>query len=360
MGDDSSGFRYPQVDLSRCTECGACRRACPVLNPAPVNGAPDAYACRAIDEAVRLASSSGGAFTLLAGEVLDRGGAVFGAAFDEDFTLVHQCAESRADLGPLRGSKYVQSQVGMAYAQIEQSLRQDRPVLFSGTPCQVAGLKSFLRREYESLLCVDMICHGVPSPRVWRSYLEFQERLFDGKARGVSFRRKDEGWRRFSLWVHFGNGAEYRSTLSEDPYLRAFLSDICLRPTCYACAFKGLQRHSDITLADFWGIEHVLPDLDDDTGTSLVLVNSPKGRVALDGVAARMQSSAVSLEAAVMYNPAALRSAHRHPRSDAFYRNLNTMSFDRLVRRYCSPSLWRRARRLLARAVRNLRAAVAR
>ena len=349
MTADSSGFLYPVVDLEECTECGRCKRACPVLNPPPANSLPEAYACIARDDALREVSSSGGVFGLLGQQVVDAGGVVFGAVLDESLEVVHDGAESDESLSLLRRSKYVQSRMGDTYRRVRNALKSDRKVLFSGTPCQVAGLKSYLGRDYDQLLCVDIVCHGVPSPRVWRRYLEYLEGLYQAKAVTAAFRRKDEGWRKFSLAVGFDSGAEHRMTLREDPFLRAFLSDVCLRPSCYKCRFKGLERAADITLADFWGVEGVVPEMDDDRGTSLVLLHSEAGHQAFERVRSAIVTHCVSREAAVVHNAAAVRSAGTHSKSSAFYRRLDSMPFDRLVKRYCRPGLIRRIRRRVAR-----------
>lgn len=353
MTADSSGFLYPVVDLEECTECGRCKRACPVLNPPPANSMPEAYACIARDDALREASSSGGVFGLLGQQVVDAGGVVFGAVLDESLDVVHDWAESDESLSRLRRSKYVQSRTGDTYRWVRDALKSDRKVLFSGTPCQVAGLKSYLGRDYDQLLCVDIVCHGVPSPRVWRRYLEYLERLYQAKPVTAAFRRKDEGWRKSSLAVGFDSGAEHRMTLREDPFLRAFLSDVCLRPSCYACKFKGLERSADITLADFWGVERVAPEMDDDRGTSLVLVHSPAGREALHRAGEALIAESVSVEAAVAGNAAAVRSGTRHSKSAAFYSHLDELPFDRLVQKYCNPSLYRRMRGRVGRQVRR-------
>lgn len=354
MQADPAGFLHPTVDLQRCTECGRCKLACPVLNPPTRHSRPEAYACVARDYALRKASSSGGVFSLLAQHTLGLGGVVYGAVLDERMDVVHECAETNEDLPALQGSKYVQSRMGSTYRKVRDSLRSGRAVLFSGTPCQVAGLKSYLGHDYDRLLCVDIVCHGVPSPRVWHRYLQHLEEQHQARPITAAFRRKDEGWRSYSMVVGFNNGAEYRMTVREDPFLRAFLSDICLRPSCHACRFKGLERPADITLADFWGVENVAPECDDDRGTSLVLVHSVAGRVAFERVRGALVTQSVSVEAAVAHNPAAVRSAKLNPRSAAFYSRLHSMPFEELVQNYCKPTFARRVRARVGRLVRVL------
>ena len=353
MLSDEHGFLHPYVDSALCTECGRCTRVCPVLHRPVVNPEPTAIACRAHDDGLRAASSSGGVFSLLALRTLDAGGVVFGAVFGCNLDVVHEGVEVDAGLARLRGSKYVQSSLGDVYAQVKALLDEGRAVLFSGTPCQVSGLRSFLGRESPNLLCVDMVCHGVPSPVVWRHYLRWLETRLGEQATSASFRNKDGGWRGYSVVVGFSNGSEYRSSARQDPFVRAFLGDVCLRPSCYACEFKGLQRSSDVTLADFWGVEHVVPDLDDDRGTSLVLVHGDAGQAALDDVMPLMDVRPVLADEALQYNPSAVRSASRNPKTEAFYRDLEAMPFDKLVRRYTRPSFARRVRGLVGRVVRR-------
>lgn len=352
MVEDFEGFLYPLVDLSKCVGCGLCRAVCPALHGETVSNDPVAFGCRAVDDTLRLASSSGGVFSLLARQVIDDGGVVFGAGFDDEFTVVHICAENTADVARLRGSKYVQSDIGRTYTQVEGFLRRGRRVLFSGTPCQIAGLQLFLQRSEPGLLCVDFFCHGVPSPRVWKRYIDFQECRFDSRVLEASFRSKDKGWRRFSMALHFASGVGYRAPLDRDPYMRAFLADICLRPSCYECRFKGVHRRSDITLADFWGIENVLPELDDDLGTSLVMANTSSGRFALDRLGAAADLKEVTLDAAVSFNSAGIHSASPHAMRDAFIRDLSILRFDILVRRYCPNSRLMRLRPRWTSAVR--------
>lgn len=184
-------------------------------------------------------------------------GVVFGASFNNNFEVEHTCVELKQELEKLRGSKYVQSRIGNTYEQTNQLLKSGRKVIFTGTPCQVAGLKSYLGKTYDNLLSVDFICHGVPSPGVWKKYVDYRQKKAGSVIQRISFRRKYKGWKRYSVSFLFENNKEYRETLDKDLYMRAFLKDVCLRPSCYACKFKSIYRQSDITLADFWGIQNI-------------------------------------------------------------------------------------------------------
>ncbi len=276
MTADNEGFRYPGVDISSCIDCGLCEKVCPLLHSQVADKPLACFAASSGDISTRLQSSSGGIFSLLAQSVIDRKGVVFGARFDESFSVIHAYTESMDCLSPFRGSKYVQSDLYGAYSQVQAFLREKRTVLFSGTPCQIAGLRGFLRgAEDENLLLVSVVCHGVPSPRVWKDYLAS---ITQGTVpTDVNMRNKDQGWNNFRINVRHDSLLIHDKPHGEDPYMNAFLSNLTLRPACYACRFKGAPG-SDLTLGDYWGVENIHPDLSDDQGTSLILVHSEKGR----------------------------------------------------------------------------------
>lgn len=235
------------------------------------------YGCYNKDKIIREKSSSGGIFYLFAKKIIEADGVVFGAAFDEDFEVVHSHCSSPELLEQFMGSKYVQSAVGDSYSLVKNYLENGRYVLFSGTPCQVAGLDAFLGKKYEKLTLVDFICHGVPSRRIWR---EYKNRLTNGRTiESVNFRDKEKGWRQFSLKLKFQNGGVYRRTEHKDPYLSGFLQNLYLRPSCYECPFKTPWHVSDITLGDFWSAETFLSEQDDDRGLSVVLIQSKQGEM---------------------------------------------------------------------------------
>jgi len=355
MQPDVGGFWYPIVGIDECTECGLCEQVCPILKEkSEDNYEPLAYACINNNESIRLESSSGGLFTLIAEQIIEDGGAVFGANFNENLEVEHSYVELKQELEKLRGSKYVQSKIGKTYEQAKQLLKSGRKVLFTGTPCQIGGLKSFLGKSYNNLLCVDIVCHGVPSPEVWKKYVDYRQEKARSTAQRISFRRKDEGWKRYSVSFLFKNNTEYRETLDKDLYMRAFLTNVCLRPSCYACRFKTIHRQSDITLADFWGIKSILPDMDDDKGTSLIFVNSKAGQTMIEQIADKMQFKEVDINEAIKYNPAAIKSVASNPNRGKFFKELYKLTFEELVKKYCTDKLSVRIKRRvksLARAI---------
>ena len=236
------------------------------------------YVSYAKNSNIRTQSSSGGIFSVLAEIILLNNGVVVGAAFDENMLVRHILVSRLEDLDKLRGSKYLQSNIGNIFLKIQQLLISNRLVLFSGTECQIVGLKKFLGKEYENLYTIDILCHGVPSPKVWRTYLNEQEKNFSARAMKVSFRNKVRGWKEFSLQIVFDNGEKYEEIFTKDRYMKFFLRNISLRPSCYKCKFKLLNRESDISLGDCWGIDSYMPDMDDDKGTSIILIHSLKGK----------------------------------------------------------------------------------
>ena len=356
MESDHEGFWYPVVDHDQCIQCGMCIEVCPILQaPSEKNQEepdPQAYAAYNMDGMTRLESSSGGLFTLIAEEILEAGGVVFGARFDDKFNVVHGYVEQKDGLGEFRGSKYVQSKIGESYRQVRSFLQEGRLVLFTGTPCQISGLKHYLGWEHDNLFCQDIVCHGVPSPKAWQNYVSYRENRADSPARRIAFRRKDRGWKRYSVSFTFNDDTEYRQILHQDLYMQAFLKDICLRPSCHACHFKTVHRDSDITLADFWGIQNVLPEMDDDKGTSLVIVHSPKGEELMDQIHERVVTREIDVWSGIKYNPAMTGSARRHPGREEFFARLDDERTDRLIKRLCGDKLTVRLKRRLVAVAR--------
>ena len=351
MVKDDDGFWYPSVDLSICINCGVCEKACPVLTPSPNNKTSKilSYAAYTKDEQIRMESSSGGLFTEIAKYVILQGGVVFGAAFDEEHDVVHTYTESLEGLEAFRGSKYVQSKIGDTYSVARAFLKQGRIVLFTGTPCQIEGLLTFLGREYDNLITQDIICHGVPSPMVWRKYIEYREQTSASATQRTFFRHKKYGWKTYSVRFIFTNRTEYVGSLNEDPYMRGFLADLCLRPSCYACHFKNKYRKSDFTLADFWGIQNVCPEMDDDKGTSLIFVNSDRGAQIFDAVRERIVTKEVDADIAIGFNSSMIKSVDEPRKRKNFLNDIKTQDFVVVVQKYCRGSFLRKVYRKLRR-----------
>ena len=318
MAADEEGFLYPQVRSDLCVGCDICIRVCPMDAKTPEN-AESVQAYAAFSETDRPGSSSGGIFSVLARWVLSQGGVVFGAAFGDDFSVHHQMIHSVEELWVLRGSKYLQSDTQTTFRQVRELLENGTTVLYTGVSCQIAGLKRYLKKDYPHLYTADVLCHGVPSPKVWKQYLRHQEQHFGSPVKTVNFRGKTFGWKQFSMELSFENGESYCVPHGEDPFMKLFLENICLRPACHSCRFKEFPRFSDLTLGDAWGVGDILPDMDDDGGTSLILVNSEKGQALLEQVQSSLICRPEALDTLLPVYADSRTSVAPHPRRGAFF-----------------------------------------
>lgn len=335
MIEDEQGFKYPKINKEKCINCGLCEKVCPIININQKQNQPIAYACYNLNETIREESSSGGIFSLLSEWILDKNGVVFGAAFNDEFLVQHTYIENMSDLKKFRGSKYLQSLINDTYKKAKEFLDNGRYVLFTGTPCQIEGLMSYLGKKYEKLYTQDIICHSNPSPKVWKKYLEYLEKQSNSKLENVNFRDKSlEGWSNYHLKAKFKTGSEYNSIHSKDKYMKIFLNSLSSRESCYECHFRKLNRVSDITLADFWGIDNILPKMNDEKGTSLVIINSYKGKELFDAIQKDIKCENVDINAALKYNPAMINSPQKNKNREKFFCNLDTMEFDELVKKY--------------------------
>ncbi len=351
MQYDDEGFLYPTVDTSMCTGCNKCVYSCPVTKVTDnLNENQTGYWVMNADEQIRDESSSGGFFTLLAEKTINEGGVVFGAVMSEDCrTVNHIVVDNTEELYRLRGSKYIQSNIGATYNEAAKYLNAEIPVLFSGTPCQIEGLLDFLGKDYENLFCVDFICHGVPSSLVWCYYVDYIEDFTGAVPESVAFRDKRSGWKNYSLTFRFSDNPDYSHKFNDDLFLKAFLSDICLRPSCYSCRFKKLHRRSDVTMGDLWGIEMLLPEIDNDKGVSFVITHNAKAQRALESLAGKMKYGKIDINSALKYNSAMLKSAGAPKGRKSFFDNLDRMKFPDLVKKYARPDFYRIVRRKLGR-----------
>lgn len=322
LKEDTEGFLYPDVHPELCISCGLCNKVCPIESDKTDQSEifkGQAYYAINNNLQERLDSSSGGIFTLIAKKLLLDGGIIIGCAFDEEYMAHHIVISDVSEISRLQGSKYLQSRIENTYTITKRELDAGRTVLFSGTACQIAGLKGYLNREYENLYTVDVLCHGVPSPKLWKLYL--QEKLDIGAVQSINFRDKTEGWKKFSVKI-IGEKEIYRENLLNDRFMQLFLNDICLRPSCYACKFKGINRISDITLGDAWGIETHSPELDDDAGASIVLVHSPKGSKLLESVKSQITLKVGEVDSILSPTADSRKSVAIHKNRNKFFKNL--------------------------------------
>lgn len=371
MEKDREGFLYPSINVEKCIECGICVRTCPMLTLQKEKKEEIAYSAYAKDDDIRKNSSSGGIFTILAVSVIKMGGVVFGARFDENWNVVHDFTEEIDGLSGFRGSKYLQSEIGNNYKKAKDFLLQGRKVLFSGTPCQIAGLHAYLRKRYENLITVDFVCHGVPSPGVWQKYLKSLQRtqcasggknseflfLKELSLGGISFRNKRFGWKKYGILLEKSSLQDDKNTdfslyvkkewfqpFQENRYMDVFLSNLSLRPSCYACRHKNFSSGSDITLGDFWGIDKIDPAIDDDKGISLLFIHNPAILQILDGCNIFIKPQ--QFQDAVRFNLSIRDSVVEPPYRRFFFNKLNAFGdFDKAYVAVKSPAILNKVRR---------------
>lgn len=359
MQPDAHGFLRPVVDDAACIDCGLCTGKCPVSVLPQTSAHTDVLTGYAKDGALLPRSSSGAIFPVLAAEIIRRGGVVFGAAFDEHFDVVHTAAESVAGLSALCSSKYVQGRIPSdCYPQIKAALTAGRWVYFGGLPCQAAALKSYLGRDYETLITQDTACHSVPSPLVWEGYKAELEKQYGGKLTAFSFRNKANGWEAYHICAAFENGREFVQPAAENPYQRGFIKGLYSRSSCFACKFKGVARCSDITLADYWGVKGIQPDAYNPQGTSLILIHSEKGRSLLTSCKDWLKLQPAAKDA-FAFNSAVLTPVEKPARYDEFWAEYGQTPFNALVSACCEPTKEelmreRRSHSFLARVIRRL------
>ena len=345
MKADAEGFLYPEVDEKACIECGLCERVCPVLRAGEDVPFPQAaYLLQYKNEKVRRQSTSGGAFTAIARYVLDRGGIIYGAAFDDQLRVHHTSAASPKGLQIFRNSKYVQSDTEKTFTQVRDHLRAGRLVCYSGTPCQIEGLLSFLEPAgtagpknelLDHLVTVDVVCHAVPSPLVWARYLEMQREKLGTEIADAKFRDKHFGYNYSTMTLIDESGEErYVQGIDTDQMLRAFFSNICDRPSCYECAFKKRYRKSDFTIWDCYPVYAFDKKLDDDRGTSRVLIHSEKGRRIFEEVRQRCRVLEVDPDRLTAGVKEMFHSVDTNPRREEFFEDAACMEARTFFNKY--------------------------
>ena len=367
MIEDREGFSYPEVDIDKCIGCSLCEKACPIIAKKNIDiqnaeceeckeHLPQTIGGWHKNEDIRYESSSGGAFTLFAEYILKQErGVVYGAALNEKMHTEHIGVERMEDLFKLKGSKYVQSDIAGVYKEIKEQLMNDRKVMFVGTPCQCAGLHSFLREDsainidakrYDNLYICDFICHGVPSPKVFRSYINYLEEKYNDKITTFRFRNKDKGWNstgfQMGTYIGFQSIGNKRFTPAfRDAYMNGFSDNIYLRPSCYSCEFKCLPKYyADITIADFWGVKKVYPELYDGKGTSLVLLHNEHAKELFNRVKDNFFYKEIDFNAAIKKNKSLLKPANENANRNSFFSDYENLPFDKVRKKYLGAFKW--------------------
>ena len=345
MCTDEEGFRYPLVDMEKCISCGICERVCPCshFKKPEQECKTRAFVLRTMNESVLAESTSGGAFSAIAGLINDENGVVVGAAFDENFKIVHKIVSNCGDISVFYGSKYAQSKLGDTFSAIKRFLQQDKLVCFSGTPCQVAGLKNYLGIDYHNLYTVDIVCRSVPSPKLWNEYID-QFSASGGGIKQVKFRNKTYGYHSGTLIIKFKNGRIISESNRVNKYMKAFHMNICSRPSCYECKFKTVERVSDFTLFDCWHPEKLIADFkDDDRGYSGCLVHSNKGLELIRKIKPRISIYEVDVAKALEFTGGmAEHSINKPLERSEFYTTLTENGIDATLDRYVKVSVFDR------------------
>lgn len=328
-------FNYPLIDFDKCVKCNKCEMVCPILNEINSSSIKQAFAAKNLDENARLKSTSGGVFIELAKVVLSNGGYVCGAVFDDDFSVKHIVSNDIEQVKKMSGSKYSQSDIGTVYREIKDLLCGGKIVLFTGSPCQTQGLSMFLGKEYENLISVDFICHGIPSRKLLKTYLDLRKNQYNSEIKNLSFRSKDLGWHNSSVKIDFENGKVYREPITIDFYYSdLFLGNLLLKESCYDCPSRKFKSKSDITLGDFWGAEVELTEYDDNKGISAVIINTLKGQKIFYQIEKLIQKEEVSIDTIVKYNKNILYSSTPNSERDNFYLLSNTIGYEETLKRY--------------------------
>lgn len=361
MLPDNEGFLHPLVNDEICIDCEQCLYSCPISSKPNVFTKKEVYAAYAKDDEEHATSSSGGVFSVLARYILRNGGYVCGAAFDEAQTLKHILVNTEKELQRIKGTKYVQSEIGDCFSGIKDLLDKGVVVLFSGTPCQVGGLKSFLHKEYDNLLTVDLICHGVPSPEVFRRYLE---EMSEGRSvEKISFRDKSRSINDIYLTYQFSDNTIIQEKYSDSEYIKGFIQNLTIRPSCFRCRFKGSERCSDITIGDYWGINDFHPEMINDLGTSAVLIHSERGNRYFEQVKDELKCVLSKTDSVSFWNPCMEHSVEYNPSRELFFENFKEIPVKENVNRlYRLPekqvnktSLTNRVLRKIKRVMDNLK-----
>ena len=338
MEEDEEGFLYPKIDKNLCVECGLCKKICAFQNGYNIDNTLEkieVYASKSKSEEIRMMSSSGGMFYEIAKYILDNDGVVYGVIFDESFHAKHSRTENIDGIKKMMGSKYSQSELGKIYAQVKNDLQEGRLVLFTGTPCQVVGLNNFLQNiDKSNLVLVDLICHGTPSPKLFKEYIQFLEKVKGKKVKEYYHRSKINGWIQTESVVFENEKIDYKSRLSQT-WKRIFYTDLALRPTCYNCKYTNTNRPSDITIGDFWGIENYNSKFADNKGISLVLLNTVRGKEIFNNISKNLDIDKRKIDEAIVKNPQLKEPIKVLPNQrEEFWNNYRIKGFKYVVNKY--------------------------
>lgn len=351
MVEDAEGFLYPEIDDSKCTKCNKCKRLCSNFNN-KIEKNEKAYLTINKSEEQLKNSSSGGMFYILAEYVIEKSGVVFGVTYNEKLEAVHDYADNIEDCKKFCGSKYVRSNLNDSYQKVKKFLNEGRYVLFTGTACQINGLKMYLSKDYENLILCDILCHANPSPKVFKYYIKNLENVKNKKVKNVSFRSKENGWRNQTPIIEYADGEKEE----ENTYFIAFVKEMINRPSCYSCKFASKRRITDFTIGDFWGYEKIMPEIDETKGISLLNVNSSKGNSIFEEIQDKMDYYEVDYDLACSFNHYNNVEVHRN--RDKFFEKLrmgeiNENNIIKYMKKYTKKPLYRKVLRKIKRVIKK-------
>ena len=352
MAEDKEGFLYPEIDENRCIHCGKCRRFCANFNNKTEQN-EKAYIAINNSKKQLLESSSGGMFYILAEYTIKNGGVVFGVTYNKELNAIHEYAEDIEECKKFCGSKYVRSDLNDSYMKVKDFLNNDRYVLFTGTACQISGLKKFLGKDYEKLILCDILCHANPSPKVYKLYIKNLEKISKKKVKNILFRSKENGWRNQTPIIEYEDG----SKVEENSYFNAFVNEMINRPSCYNCQFASKRRITDFTIGDFWGIEKVAPEIDTTNGVSLININSVKGNKIFNIIKSKMIIKEVDYDLACSFNH--YRNVKEHRYRNKFFEGISsgTINEENIINymnNYTKIPLYRKAIRKMKKIVKKV------
>ena len=352
--ESPEGFILPHIDEDKCVNCGLCEEVCDFKRSEHIrNDMRHAFSLVHHDKRVIECSSSGGAFTALSDKILGKGGVVFGATYDDEFNVIHSVALTAEERNRMRGSKYVQCNPHLSYRDVKRFL-VDRSVLFVGTPCQCAGLKSFLKKDYDNLIVVDFLCHGVPSNKMFKEHIAYLSKKHKGKAIDYTFRTKKYGWNSYANVIIFAELFQSRNSYAKQQgrteedaswiaqaFLTFFATNLSLRPSCFNCPYRNTHRPSDITIGDFWQIEYLTGEKNKD-GVSFVTANTLKGEALLAKIAKDVRMREYTLDQVKFRLP---KSATKKPKCyEEFWNTYQNHGYGKILQKYFDNSMKARMR----------------
>lgn len=355
MKQDEKGYLYPEIRKDSCVDCKLCEKVCPLKKKEENKKfGKIAYGVKNKDEHEREKSSSGGIFVEVAKFILNNDGVVYGVEMNDDFQVKHGRATTLEDARKFQGSKYVQSDKQAIFCMVQKDLKEGKEVLFTGTPCEIAGLKKYLRKEYDNLYTMDLICHGVPSGKLLNAFLKGKEKLYSSQIIELKFREKVYGWRNQEIYIKFKNGRIYHAPIWVDNFYRLFTNNYILRDSCYACRFSSMERQGDITIGDFWNLKNVNEEFEDKLGVSSVIINSEKGEKVFETLKNKFDIIECSLNEINQKN---LNSPSPKPyHYEEFQRMIEKKGFEYCLKKYGSMKMLEKIRRALSPVKQRLKA----